>query len=317
MRNYFSTFVVSTTVAVSAALPVQAATFDFSKLQLISTRPIESNSELSFFGDVNANEGQTAFINPDPNAPDNGHAEISPNSGSFAPYYATGRNASPENSGATRAASLKGVTNFPNFFNYLTKNSIALNSIGFSYGQKSDRDFRETWNLGEDKLGQDWLASSTSTIEERIYRANPDVVETYFSLGNTRILNLGYTPLYATFEYGETPAREDNIDLFYSEPVKVTKVGGLNSLEAGLADAFLQDVANNGGSIQLVGEDVAAQDGSFTSGNGFSIFNFSLPLTVRAVSVPEPSAILGFLMLAGSGIFSFSKQQKKAPKTLN
>lgn len=315
MRNYFSTFVVSTTVAVSAALPVQAATFDFSKLELISTKPIESNSELYFFGSLDNNEGQTAFFNPDPNALDRGHAEISPNSGSIAPYYATGRNASPENSGATRAASLEGVTNFPNFFNYLTNNSIALNSIGFSYGQKSDRDFKETWNLGEDKLGQDWLASPTSTVEERIYTANPDAVESYFSLGNTKIVNLDYTPFYVLFEYGETPALEDNIDLFYTEPVKATKVAGLDSLAEGLADAFLLDIANNGGNVQLVIEDIAAEDGAFAFNNGFNIFNFPLPLSVRAVSVPEPSAILGFLMLAGSGIFSCSKQQKKVGKT--
>ncbi len=312
MRNSFSTVLVTTTVAVSAALPVQAATFDFSKLQLISTKPIAASSELSFFGSLDNNEGQTGFFNSDPNASDRGHAEISPNSGSFAPYYATGRNASPDNSGATRAASLDGVKNFPNFFNYLNNNSIALNSIGFSYGQKSDRNFTEAWSLGEDKLGQDWLASPTSTVEERIYNANPDAVESYFSLGNTRIVNLGYTPLYATFEYGDTPALEDNIDLFYTEPVKATKVAGLDPLASGLADAFLQDVSNNGGNIQLVGEDFAALDGSFTSGNGFSIFNFPLPISVRAVSVPEPSAILGFLMLAVSGIFAYPKQQKKA-----
>ncbi|WGV26203.1 PEP-CTERM sorting domain-containing protein [Halotia branconii] len=316
MRNSFSTVLVTTTVAVSTALPVQAATFDFSKLQLISTKPIAANSELSFFGSLDNNEGQTAFFNPDPNALDRGHSEISPNSGNFAPYYATGRNASPENSGATRAASLEEVTNFPNFFNYLNSNSIALNNIGFSYGQKSDRDFKEAWNLGEDKLGQDWLASPTSTIEERIYTANPDAVESYFSLGNTKIVDLGYTPFYVLFEYGETPALEDNIDLFYTEPVKATKVAGLDPLASGLADAFLQDVENNGGNVQLVLEDIAAEDGAFSFGNGFSILNFPLPLSVRAVSVPEPSTILGFLMLAVSGIFAYPKQQKKARNTL-
>lgn len=319
MRTYhLSTLLgLTTTVAVCASIPVQAASFNFDQLQNISSRPIDSNYRLNFLGEpfdnqgVYSNQGYSAFFNPDRSAPDGGHADISLNaSGNGAPYYGTGRQGSPEQprSGATRTATVNEITSFPVLSSYLTSNEISLSDIGIGFGQKSDRSFTETWNLGDDILGQDWFASPDSTLEERIYTADPDDVEIFLSYGTTEIVNFGYSDFYSVLEYGPKTAFSDDIDILFSDPVTATKVTGLEPFADGLANAFLQDVAAVGGQVQLYLEDRNVDDSYIASGNGFTVINLRAQGSLRAV--PEPSSALGILALGTLGAVSYLNKQR-------
>jgi hypothetical protein len=298
----FSTLVLSSVLAV----------------QLVPPLPAESANRLTLIGNPTENQGLSAFFNLDPSAPDFGHRDISKNaSGNGAPYYATGRQGSPEvpASGATRTATVTGTTSFPNFSSYLTSNGISPSSIGLVLGQKSDRSFTQTWNLGDDILGKNWFASPDSTIEERIYAANPDDVELFLSYGTNKILDFEYSDLYTVFDYGPTQSPSDDRDLAFTNPIGATKVAGLESLTDGLANAFLQDVANAGGKVQIVSDDrQVTGDTAFATGNGFGIVN--LPFTgyiqvASSVSVPEKSSALGLLMLGALFAISQVKKQKQ------
>ncbi|MUH01246.1 hypothetical protein F7734_56855 [Scytonema sp. UIC 10036] len=315
MRTYHlpTLFGLTTTIAVCAPLSVQAATFNFDLLQNISSRPKDSAYTLSLLGNPSENQGYSAFLNPDPSALDFGHRDISLNaSGNGAPYYVTGRQASPEQppSGATRASTVTGIAGFPTLSNFLTSNGIAFSNLGFSLGQKSDRSFTKTWNLGEDKLGQDWFASPNSNIEERIYKANPDDVEVFLSYGTTKIVNFGYSNLYSVLDYGATTQVSDDIDIAFTDPIKATKVVGLDPFADTLANAFLQDVAAAGGGVQVVIEDQDVDDTNITQGNGFVVINLKLLGTLRAVSIPEPSSVLSLLMIGVLSAIAYRKKWK-------
>lgn len=311
MQNYkLSMFLgLTTAVAVVAPLPAQAVSFNYDSLQNISTRPIESNNKLFFFGSPSDKQGYTAFFNLIPNAPDRGHTEFSLNSpGNLAPYYTTGRENSPEPpSGATKSATLQSITTgFSNFYSYLSSNSLSLDSIGFSYGQKSGRDYTTTWNLGNDKLGENWFASPDSSLEERIYTANPDDVELYLTYGTTKIINFGYTPFYSFLEYGSTTGTVDDSEGVLTDPFSASKSAGLDFLTTGLADAFLQDVASGGGGLQIVYEDVQVEDVGFTTGNGYGIIRIPFPLSLNVVpnqKVPESSLSIALLLFGALGGF--------------
>ncbi|MEL7076328.1 MAG: hypothetical protein AAFY50_17930 [Cyanobacteria bacterium J06648_1] len=262
----------------------QGFDIDVDQLELIPTTPIESDSFLLFEGDPSDNQGLSGFLNPSPGAPDSGHLEISLNSPGFpAPYYATGRQSNPLATDETRSATLDSNQNLTNFADYLSDNQIDTAEIGFSFGQKSDRDFTETWNAGEDLLGQDWLASPDSTIEERISQADPDAVETFLLFGDTPIVSFDYSPLYAVLDYGETLGNEDDIDIFFTEAIGAQKVDDLDPVSDGLADAFLEDLSNR--EVQVVVEDSAVENlaPNFDPDTGFVVADVPLPLSIRIV----------------------------------
>jgi hypothetical protein len=306
MRKYQLTILLGlSTVIPLFATSVKALTFnyDYDKLRFIEPRPIESNVYLDLQGLPSQNEGFVAFYNQDPNAQDRGHRQIALNSRqdfviNNAPYYGTGRQGSPEQPpvDATRAASLIGSTGFFNFTNSLTNNGIQTNNIGFAFGQKKDRDFNKTWNLGTDILGVDWFSESTSPIEERIYRANPNDVEFGLYNGTTKIIDFEYSNFYALVDYGLTLSFQDDFESNFTDPLKVNKVSGLSSTNNALADAFLQDVFTTGNSIQLInsfdGDDILLK-----SGNGYDMFLLPFPIQMRVVTkVPESSFIWALLM---------------------
>ncbi|PSB03933.1 PEP-CTERM sorting domain-containing protein [Merismopedia glauca] len=314
---------LTATLTVSAPIAAQAASFNFDALPNIKVRPLSSTNQLNFFGDLSTNQGYTAFFNLDPNAPDQGHREISLNSpGNIAPYYTTGRHASIEDpsTNANSSASLTGGNGFTSFFSYLTNNNLDLSQIGFSYGQKEGVDFKKTWNFGEDKLGQDYFASPTSTLEERIYQANPNDVEIFLTYGDTKIIDIGYTPFYSLFDYGATTSTIDDAEAVITELVSANTRSGLNDpLLAGLANAFLKDVKKAGGKVQLVYEDFAVDDVGFTFGGGgeYGVVRLPFPLTIRAgAAVPEPSTVLGSLFLAGFfGTVAYRRRSRSQKST--
>jgi hypothetical protein len=230
-----------------------------------------------------------------------GHTETSLNSpGNPAPYYAAGIDFSPENvPGATRAATLlNNITGFSNFATFLTNNSINVDRIGFSFGPKNG-DFTKSWNLGDDINGQNYFSSPTSSLEERIYAANPKEVESFLLLDNTKILSFGYSDIYSFLEYGATTAPDDDSEAIISDPFSVSKVAGLLGEFDGLANAFLVDVGSN--KVQLVSEDAAVvPDDVFIDpsiGPLNPVVSIQFPLQLRIVSTPEPSVTLGLMSL--------------------
>lgn len=324
MSRIHPLFSLGLTITATVLTPITtlAASFDYDQVSLFSARPIESDSVLSFFGDVSNNEGYTLINNIDPTASDSGHVSIAKNAlPGGAGYYTMGRDASPDlNTAGERSATLEGIEGFSNFNNYLQDNNIPLSSIGYSYGQKVDRDFTETINLGEDILGQDWLANPDSPIEERIYQANPDEYNGFITLGTTPIIIFDYSPTYFAVDNGETLDFTDNTNVFLSNARPAFKADSLDSLESGLADAFLQDMFAAGGLIQEVSEDILKPDQvqvSFVDigDETYDITYIGFPVTIRAVgnatSVPESSSNVALILLAGCGIFTYARQPKK------
>ncbi|MUH01248.1 PEP-CTERM sorting domain-containing protein [Scytonema sp. UIC 10036] len=306
---------LTATIAVLTPMTVEAATFDYTRLNNITARPIDSNDVLKFDGEQSQNEGYVAFSNADPNAPDSGHIGLGGalSRGNTA-YYIAGRQDSPDPSGATRAAGLENITGFSNFFKYLKSNNIPLSSIGFSFGSKSGQDLTKTWNLGEDKFGQDWFVNSDSTIGESIYRANPNDVELSLTYGTSKIISFGYSDTYFVSVNDQGDNYVDNLNIFLLDPVPAFKVASLDPLASGLADAFLQDVNAGGGSVQLVSEDVLeTSDVSYTVSNGFEILNLSFSGELRVVkskTVPDPSSALGLLVFGVLSVVPRIIQQK-------
>ena len=301
------------TATMVSPVPAHAATmscetgdlFDFDSIQFIKTRPIKSNNCLRLFGE---RVGET---DPDPQGFVGyglGHIEMSLNApGNPAPYYAAGIDFSPEDlPGARRAASLlDNITGFSNFANFLSDENIDPERIGFSFGPK-DGDFTKSLNLGEDINGQNYFSSPTSTLEERIYSANSNEVASFLLLDDTKIIDFGYSDIYAFLEYGETTAPDDDSEAILSDPFSASKVEGLSGDFDGLADAFLADLGSD--RIQLVSED-AGDVLDFVSvsnppGPFDPIISIRFATQLRVVPVPEPSVILGLLGLSFISLIS-------------
>lgn len=305
------------TVTMVSSIPVRAASgsceagdlFDFDSIEFINTRPIQSNNCLRLFGE---REGAN---DPDPQGfvgYGRAHMEMSLNSpGNPAPYYASGIDFSPENlPGARQAATLlDDITGFTNFENFLTSNSISADRIGFSFGPK-DRDFSKSWNLGEDINGQNYFASPTSTLEERIYTANPNEVESFLLLDDEKFITFDYSNIYSFLEYGGSTAADDDSEAIISDPFGASKVGGLDGLSNAASDAFFADLGNN--QIQLLSEDVGVVP-DFVSvsdplGPFDPIVSIRFPVQLRIASVPEPSITFGLL---GVSFLAFGSRFKK------
>jgi hypothetical protein len=193
---------------------------------------------------------------------------------------------------------LNNITGFSNFATFLTNNSINVDRIGFSFGPKNG-DFTKSWNLGNDINGENYFSSPTSSLEERIYAANPKEVESFLLLDTTKILSFGYSDIYSFLEYGATTAPDDDTEAIISNPFSVAKVAGLLGQFDGLANAFLADVGSN--KVQLVSEDAAVVpdqvfvDGSLGALN--PVVSIRFPLQLRIVSTPDPSVTLGLMSL--------------------
>ncbi|MGK7949319.1 MAG: PEP-CTERM sorting domain-containing protein [Xenococcaceae cyanobacterium] len=307
------------TATIVPSLPVHAAAcetgdlFDFDSINFIDTRPINSNNCLRFFGErVGQND-------PDPQgfvAYGFGHIETSLNApGNPAPYYAAGIDFSPENlPGARRAATLlDDITGFSNFDDFLTDNDISVDRIGFSFGPK-DGDFTKTWNLGADINGQNYFSSPTSTLEERIYSANPDDIEIFLLLDDTKVVNFGYSDIYSFLEYGGSVAADDDSEAIISDPFRAFKTEGLSGLSDGLADAFLADVGND--RVQLVSEDTGVVPDFVSVSDPFGPFDpivsIRFPTQLRVVNVPEPSIMVSLLGLSVIAVSSRSNKKNRS-----
>ncbi|BAB78019.1 PEP-CTERM sorting domain-containing protein [Anabaena sp. FACHB-709] len=290
----------------------QAQTFDFDRLEFIESRPLPANGSLFFFGDQNQNEGYAAYSNLDRNAPDAGHVGFRSDLNNR--YYVTGRENSPDPTGATRSATLESLANFPNLMNYLNNNGIPLSDIGYGFGQKPGFSVTQSLNLGADVLGQDWFGRPGSPVEESIYRARPESFERYLTYQTTKIIKFGYSDTFFASADDNPDSVFGNPNIFFSNPVSPSKAPGLEGLGSGIADAFLQDVVAGGGKIQEFSEDILdPEDLAVSVNGGFEIYTFSFPIEIRIVrEVPESSSILGLMFLAGGGVVTQIKRHKRS-----
>lgn len=328
MRNYhLSTFLgLTATMTIFAPRPVQAATLtspdiDYSQLQLIKSKPIVSSNSLSLQGYLSDHQGVAGFYNLDPSALDHGHKQISLNSRqnaaiNNAPYYINGRPGSPEvpSSNATRTSSVNGVTGFLNFSSYLTSHKISPELIGYNFGQKNAQDFTKIWNLGSDQLGVDWYANPNTPVEERIYKANPKYFSSGLYYGTKKIVDFGYSNLNVVLDYKSNQEQISDTEADYTNPAKPTKMFGLSSVEDDLANAFLQDVNDAGGGIQLVFDGSGSVNNiEFKTSNGYGTFLESRSVgdlrVVPLKSVPENSS-LAPLIFGAFMTFSWIKKNK-------
>ena len=274
------------------------------------------------FGDQNQNEGYVGYSNLDRTAPDAGHIGFRSDLNSR--YYVTSREQSPDPTGATRSATLEGLTDFPNLSNYLTENGIPLSDIGYGFGLKNGGSATQALNLGEDILGQDWFGRPGSPVEEFIYRAEPENFDYYLTYKSDKIVSLGYSDIFVVGVDDNPGSVFGNPSIFYTSPTSPSKFAGVDGQPAEIADAFLQDVAAGGGKIQQVSEDILDPEDFAVSVNqdeGLEIFTFSFPLEIRTVSgsettasVPEPSSTLALMLFAGGGFAAHVRRQKKSQR---
>ncbi|MEM6400523.1 MAG: hypothetical protein AAF757_09835 [Cyanobacteria bacterium P01_D01_bin.116] len=317
MRKHHISALLGLTQAISfviAPTSVKAANLD---LQILPPLPKENSANrIDFFGDINEAEGNVGFSSLDPSAPDYGHIEISKNSLGFnTSYYVTGREGSPEPfNQAFRSSSVTQINGYNQFTNTLANNQIALEDIGFGFSPKSDVSVTQTWNLGDDILGEDWFGSPDSTVEELIYKANPDDVDFSLFYKENKIVDFSYSDIYVAADEGATTSFEDNSFFVFTNPITGTKETDLELLENSLADAFLQDVTSLGGEVRVIwNSDGAPESFDFITTDEYGVQYFSIPGYIQPVAkaIPEPSYIPGILVLGFVGGFFYKNRKQK------
>ncbi|MGN6555132.1 MAG: hypothetical protein ACTHLW_15600 [Verrucomicrobiota bacterium] len=214
-----------------------------------------------------------------------GHLITSSNAypaGSIAPYYLTGRERPPQTTSVDATAQASAVAGFSNFTAAVQSLGLVLGDFKFNYGQRGTN-YTQTWNLETDTFDTDYWLSPASTVEERVYRAQPDQVEMLITYQNTPWIYLSYSPLFWTVDYTSVSALDD-VTKCFSNPMRATPASNLSGAALATAQAFLQDLGN-GGFLQarFDGIQPAAQQ---TFLKGFEGGNYSFTGKLQLVSVP-------------------------------
>lgn len=211
------------------------------------------------------------------------------------------------------AARATGQQNLVNFDGAMQNEGANYGDITFYFGPAAGQGLTATWNLGNDTLGQDWYGDLSSSVEERIYTANPAQVTVGLAYLGQPIVTFGYSDLYEIINYGATANTNDDTIQAYSDAVSVFAVAGLGVAEQALADAFLADVAAGGGAAQLRFD--TFQPATYIAGPSFEWVQstYSFGGSIQIVSaVPEPEtygALLGILM--GGFIWQRRRRQQQ------
>jgi hypothetical protein len=180
-----------------------------------------------------------------------GHSITAQNSpgGTVAYYYLLGAESSGVSGSYTSAAAGTSTTGMGNTATYVSSNSLSLSSLTLRFGPTGAAS--GTWNLGADTLGQNYYLNAGSTVEERIYAANPAAVEAALYFNGTKILVFGYSALNMIIDYGPSTAGNDDTIVAYSAPVGFNVVSGLSGNALGIASALANDFTSGGGLVQL------------------------------------------------------------------
>jgi hypothetical protein len=169
--------------------------------------------------------------------------------------------------------------------------------------------YENSWNFGQNRNGlnsstaaalsaggvlggdHEYEAWTGSTIEDRFYAATVNEVTYSLSVGGTRIVDIAYADLFMRIDYGATSSGSDDAIQAYHAVSGVAMTAGLSGPEFVLADAFINDVANAGGGLQVVIDTVQpAVTGTFSYNSKFgSHFDINGRLVATLGSaVPEP-----------------------------
>ena len=264
--------------------------------------PNDSGTSISFDGNLAQGYGVSGYMNEAEGNADSGHllenivlnAPIIPDGlGSrnlTAHYYISGREAGPFANAATDTAFASGLNNMNNTGIYVNDQALNLGLLTFRFGPNNGQPNTSSWNLGGDQLNVDWSGNLGSSVEERIYKANPANVFSGLFFDGTKIVDFGYSDIYEILDYGGTQLGNDDSIIAYSDPVAASKEAGLNVLQNGLADAILADTIVAGGKIQLR-FDTIQPISSFSdeNGGGDGLWVNNLGFSGSLQVVPEPS----------------------------
>lgn len=229
-----------------------------------------------------------------------------------ADYYiaalGNGPNAANPNHPAAKATGQSGLTQLDAF---MTINALVYSDIAFFFGPKAGEDLTETWNLGADIISQDWYGDLTSSVEERIYQANPDNVVVGLAYQGMPIIEFGYSALYEILDYGPTAENDDDTIQAFSDPVAATAVDALAGDALGLATAFLADVNANGGLVQLRFDTFQPISYLVHDSFEFTSSQYLFSGSIQVVSaVPEPSHYALMLGLVSGGFLWVRRRRR-------
>lgn len=264
--------------------------------------PDDSGTSISFNGNLAQGYGVAGYMNEVEGNADSGHllenvvlnAPIIPDGpGSrnlTAHYYVSGREAGPFANGASDTAFASGLTAMNTTAAYVNNQTLNLSLLTFRFGPNNGQPHTSSWNLGADQLNVNWSGNLGSSVEERIYQANPAEVFSGLFFDGTKIVDFGYSDIYEILDYGGTQLGNDDTIVAYSDPVSASKEAGLNPVNDGLADAILADIVVAGGKIQLRFDTVQSISSfSDENGAGDGLWVNNLGFSGSLQVVPEPS----------------------------
>ena len=296
-------------LAALGALTIQAGPFQF---------PTQSAHRLDMVN-TPTYEGVAGFLNwpgypQEPTIPpfDHGHlidrtivsnssALTYPNDYVRAYYYMCGAEHTPPFGPITHIAAAHGsaLTGMPATQLYLSNHpELSLASLKYKYGAIG-ADQTKTWNLHGDVQGVNWFGSPASTIEERIYQANPADVTWGLYYNGLQIITFEYSDLYAIFDYGASTSHDDDMIRAFSSILNPYKNPSLPTLENGLAEAILSDVNTQGGAVRLTFDTIqsATREDSFQSPWLYGLFSFQ-----GSMQIVSPSAQPSYNLQMYAGI---------------
>lgn len=295
--------------------------------QLPLSVPAASPMRLGLIGTPADGFGITGYRNVFLDQPDTGHLvsgvvlnapdpHPNPLYKLYADYYITGIDNSPFTKPSAGVAAARATTpfNLVHLPAYLGSNSLSYGDIHFRFGQATAGDIDSSWNLGGDAIGQDWSGSLASSIEQRIYAADPGSVEASLWFAGVKIITFGYSSLYEVIDFGATGDPGDDVIRAYSDAVVPFIVAGLSDHALGVAEAFLDDVFAGGGLVRLDFDTIQPVSYSTNpeahAGKAYIHANYAFSGSISII--PEPAHIGLGAAFAALGLVAAGRRRRRA-----
>ena len=280
--------------------------------------PSGSANEIGFQGS-STDAGVSGYQGVDSST--KGHTLISDNApAGVAYYYVAGRPDGPAPTATPYAAAGTTAAGFTQFRSNLTTFGYSLSDVTLHFGPSASV-YENSWNLGADSNGlnastgaalnpggalgvsHQWEAWSGSSIEDRFYSANPAQVFYHLELDGTEIIEIGYADLFMRIDYGDSTSGSDDEIQAYHTISGVSAAAGLSGNALAIAQAFVSDVDDAGGGLQVIIDSVQpAVTGLFTYNGQFGS-HFAIEGRLAAVSaVPEPGTYAMWLAALALGL---------------
>ena len=220
--------------------------------------------------------------------------------GTVAYYYMMGaESAGISGGGYTDTAAATSTTGMGSTAAFVASNTLNLANLTVRFMPTGAAS--AAWNLGTDTLGVNYFQSGSSTIEERIYTANPGSVQASLYYAGTRLISFGYSPINMIIDYGASTAGSDDTIQAYTSPVGFDVVSGLSGTSLGLAQALSNDFTAGGGLVQLRFDSFQTATRSDAIGSLGITGVFSFSGSIQAIPETSTYAIwAGALALGGA-----------------